>query len=655
MLTRKFFILLVVILSFIFTGMNAVVMAAEEDLVQHEDPEAVTTYYDGIAILGYYTQLMDHVLQGAYEQAGTLRDKEPFANVPEDLSESLGDFGDTSVKMSGLIARIESEIEQMKQLVSQFRFEERVVIEEETQKKLVEARLDLAPLEEAVITVGKEFGINSENDNDSLGDAHIELYRKIDQLADLLEFFTELIKGIPTTPQAELLETEITLVVAPEDAFVGDWILVEGELCSGGTGLDGRQVVILFNGIPHTKMESDSNGKFESLLHLPYQYESKTITVEALYYPQDADIGTYLGSISIPVTVQLMSYTASLQLETAGKAYPGLDIVLNGQFNYGSSPVLPMRTVEIYLDGKLILTSDMQQSFEQKISLDPEMTVGEHRLLFVALSHERYAPSSSEIVLDVAKAMPIVEFKSSRLVFMPFDLKIKGRVYSELGPVEDARVEIDFGSCKVQAMTSAGGIFNCTLTTGFNVSLVGSEELTVNVYPEAPWLSSGSDARKIITVNPIVIMLMFAMLVAVMVVWLRRFGKRRQSHRNMMIAASRIQDVTKVGPASGKSGNSRSHDGAEIKEEREFILRIYSKLIVSLQAVTGVVLKPQTTFREFVNQVGPKLGLASDYLEQLNRIVERVLYSKEVPADSEVERSKMLDKLVKDQIGHERQ
>lgn len=673
MYPKQFLTRLALILFSLLVLPGGVVMATDDSPTPHENPDLATQDFDGIAILGYYTQLLDNVLARAPTQVELLRDKAPFANIPEDLEESLNNFGNASVSIAWLVPEIEADLDNFNTLAMQFLLAEMEAQQQQTQAKLTHACKLLSVIEESAATAGEVLGVPSSEKDSPLVTAYEELQDNIDLLGKLLDLFQAMLEALSADflqkfmqdlpevssqePLSAILQrllspTDITLSIEPTTAFVGDWVNFKGKLASGDTGLADREVVLLLNGVPYFRHQTDSDGLYQGQLQIPYIY-APSLTLQALYYPQGNDIGVYLASKSTTTDIKVLFYTATLELQINGKCYPGLDTTLCGRFGYGDQPIPAQRNIEIYLDRKLLSQVSVIDSFEQKISLEPETALGEHSLLVVAPPQRRYAPVTSGITFTVAKALPIIDVSLPRVSIMPFAVNLKGHIYSELGPIEGAVVKVSFGSNEAQAVTSLDGLFSLKLETGMNFSLVGSRELLLTVNPAEPWNLQADLSSSIVAINPILIGIVVLALAVIITTLAKRL--RYKSFRHVHAATGTTQGVL-IGEGNDLMGTKISPlaSSQEDKDLRQPIFRLYHRMLKLIQDFTSAVLKPNLTLREFTTQCAPLLGPGYKYMDQFTRLIERLLYSRHSPEPADLEKSRELGGLIEGLLKHDR-
>jgi len=662
MYSKQLLILLTMVLISALCMPGGMVVAAEEDSTPHENPDDAEVYYDGVAILGYYTQLVDHVLKRAPEEVEALHEKGPFANVPDGLRDSLGDFGEASIEISTLIVGIETSLDEMNELAIQSRFEELLVLADEVRQKLIQAYGKLLVIENSAGVAGYQLEVPLEGSSASSKRAYSELEGKIDALRSLLKLLQELMSTAPGTPgtpgtpgmtleeiMASLHPTEISLEVEPLTVFVGERIQVTGSLESEGIELANRQIVILLDGIPYSEMETGLDGIYKGAVEIPYEYVHQ-ITLQALYYPRDDDIDVYLASKSELIEVEALFYSASLELEVEGKAYPGLDTVIAGRFDYGENPILEKRNIEVYLDGTLITRIHADESFKITVAIDPDMVIGEHRLMAIAPANERYAPVMAETFLEVVKIVPMIDLSPPSMAIMPFAMQVSGRVHSGDEPLGGITILARFSGHEETAVTSEDGSFSMKMATAsLDISLVGSKKLEVEAYSESPWVSRNSNTWKLVTLNPILIGLVLVVLVFILVISVRRImasRRKRGIQPGVLVPKPTMGTVGLAG--SDDVGSHRIDELVEQEEndDKRIILTLYTKVLKLIQGLTGTAIKPQTSLREFTRQSATALGPAYSYLDRFTRLVERLLYSKHSIESSDVDEGRELNQMI---------
>ncbi|MFC2044599.1 hypothetical protein ACFLT8_05360 [Chloroflexota bacterium] len=308
--------------------------------------------------------------------------------------------------------------------------------------------------------------------------AVIEEQREAGILAGLLSILAN--RGLDSTT--------IILKIKPTAAFVGDKISFEGILTSAGKPLPGREINILLNSSKYSTAKTDADGHYQGTLQVPYWY-IPNLNVQALYYPQDKDRDMYIASLSPAITVEVLFYESDLKITMDDKAYPGLQTTVAGNFDYGQSPPLNTRRVEIYLDNVLITEIMGRKAFTQIIEVDPEISLGQHIITVSAKPAGRYSRAVTSAILNVTTATPILGLSIPRMVITPGNVGLNGKLYSEVGPLSKASVTIGLGKSQVELVSSEDGAFNAKIWIGMSLGLVGTQDLVIQVLPQEPWHS----------------------------------------------------------------------------------------------------------------------------------------------------------------------
>ena len=621
----------------------------------HEDPETAKQVFSAISLFRYYSTSLASVLKREPAEVEARLEKMPFANVPKSLKGVTNNFTVPSIDIAYLVVDIHQELVALRTLMEQFRFEEALELANRTSIKLIQADSKLGQIEMATKTTGRILGVPSAPEDSTLRKSYNELLEVIAKIRGLLDLYEDLVANLLREYEdlvanllrenGELLSpTELTLKVEPRVAFVGDNIHLEGVLTSKGKPLAGREIDILVNGSQYVTAKTRLGGYYEGKLQVPYRYIPE-MELQALYYPREKDIGLYISSLSPVIRLQVLFYEAELTVTVEDKAYPGLETIVSARFDYGQSPPLKEREVEIYLDDALITEVRTGEEFSQKIKLDPEIDVGEHIITVSAAADERYAPVVASVILNVTKALPILDINLPGIAMIPGSIGLGGKLYSEVGPLSEALVKMGLGKSQVEVVSSENGTFDAEIKMGMGFSLIGSQNLAIQVIPQEPWHATLTTTRNIVIINTvncggILILLVF------LGIYLpgrlrRRIGAYSLRRARPAVATAQpeptpVYSESVLTPALPKEGIETS------KEPRNRIFSWYRLVVRLIQGITKVLMKPQQTLREFSGETSRLLGPAAKYFTELTKTVERLLYSPYRPTKRDAERSKEL-------------
>ena len=413
----------------------------------------------------------------------------------------------------------------------------------------------------------------------------------------------------------------------------------------------GRKVTVLLAGSPVAEVVTDGAGFYQGQIVLPYDYISET-TIKAIYYPEGDDIGLYLGCSSPTVTIEVLYYVTSLSIQVGDTAYPGRELALQGNLDYGTDPVPESRDLRLYWDGELAAQETVTTAFGMDFMVAADTPPGRYRVTVYVLPQRRYAPARATADVEVVKAAPIIELDAPGIVLLPLPQHIQGRVYSSLGPLEDASVQVMLGEWEANTLSRDDGTFEVRLGTGMSMTLVGAQELQVVVTPTEPWHRGASSASGLLVINPVNIagLILVAAIPAV-------FGARRRKRKGRFPSVARPSPQV-VAPPLVKSVGSRLL--TEVSEPevtgspRSILLALYRGVLRLVQTVTSVLLQPSQTLREFTRECAPRLGPLAGYFQEFTLIIERLLYSRHHPGEADAARGEELSQRMRKGVGGEK-
>jgi hypothetical protein len=80
-------ILAIICTAIVFVSSGLPIQAADP----HEDPEKTLPVFSGIALFNYYSETLDFVLAKNPHEVTAKMEKMPFANLPDNLTETTND------------------------------------------------------------------------------------------------------------------------------------------------------------------------------------------------------------------------------------------------------------------------------------------------------------------------------------------------------------------------------------------------------------------------------------------------------------------------------------------------------------------------------------------------------------------------------------
>jgi hypothetical protein len=620
----------------------------------HENPETATPVFSAIALFRYYSYSLDSILLKDAVEAEAKLAKLPWANVPQSLETATEDFGTSGINLAQLVVEIDGHLSQLKVLREESRVDEAAQLAIGISANLTEARSELGKIEESVTTAGSVFNVPSSPEGSDLKISYQEVWDRINRIREMLNLSGEVLvnelQGMKPTGGELPERTEITLSVEPMTALVGDNVSFEGTLTSGQEPLGERDVDILLNSSAYVTVQTDASGRYQGVLQLPYWYRSE-LDVQALYYPRRGDIGLYYACLSPVVKVKVLFYPATLQIKPEAKAYPGRETSVSIRYDYGDAPVPEARQVEIYFDDRIVTRTTAPVEFVQGIQIDPDTSVGKHTLTVSSAAAGRYAPAVGSIALEVTKAATVLDMHLPRVTLMPGVLNLKGKIYSELGPLSDAQVKLAIGKSQVELTTQKAGDFETKIRLGMSLGLVGSQDLAIQILPSEPWHEPLVITKPLLVVNVVNCAGVLVILIVLGVYLPSRLTKRLGVYAPRKAPPPTPPELPQPLPVVSRDiTDGIPEGGQESGDPRRQVVYWYHFVTGLLARMAKAVLKPQQTLREFSQECSRILGPAANYFMALTKILERIIYSDYQPTAEDAEQSKQLSLTIREKL-----
>ena len=638
MMLKRCFLIILILLTVISSLVGPAVYAADPETLP-EDPATAQEIFSSIALLRYCSSSLDYVIQ--LDQAGSDNNllHMPFANVPQILEEPTGNFANYGTQFTGSLVKLFDLWQLQNEYISQYRLQDAANLYRQITLAFPEAQMELSQMLNSVYLIGIYLRIDSLPSKNTNKIAYNEVINKIQQLQSMLD----LIYTPELSEIQDLQSSQLTLVVDPLTAFVGDTISFTGVLSSANGPMAGREITLLFANTKLLTIKTDIMGRYQGKFQLPYRYVPEA-DVQAIYYPQGDDAGVYLAATSPVVQIAVLYYQAKLTLVADNPAYPGRMAILHGNLDYGSAPVPAPTEAEIYLDDTLVNMFEPGSVFMQEFQLDPQIVTGKHIINVSLSAHEQYAPVYGTCILQVSLLTVVLELNAPHIAIIPGNIGISGKLYSEIGPLNDATVKLRIGNTQTQVTTSSDGSFSTKQKMGMGLTLIGNESVSIQVQPQEPWNKPLSTSRNIFLIN-IMNTSILVVLVLVLSVYLpRRFRKWFGAYVGKRTALPQVvpSEPMLVYTESNKLHNTQEEETEGDEEKTNPLLYWYRAALQLVQKLTRTFLKPQQTLREYGSEVSRKLGPVGKYFIELTYLIEKRLYSHSQLGEEDVAKGKEL-------------
>lgn len=653
----KQYLMMLIALVTVFVSITGAVVLAENSYVSpHENPEEAVQIFSGISLLGYYSISLDYIIQRDRAGSEINLEKVSFANIPSQMENITADFADYGKDFTSSLVELYDLWNKQNVFINQYRLSEAADIYQKMQNKLPAARQQLGRIETSVIATGDYLKVDMVPDSNALRLTYDEVLAKIQQLylmLDLLDYplLPELLPDLTPEELAELLKhTEISLEINPMVAYVGDEIIFRGILSTQGEKLAGREIRLLLNGLDILTVKTDVQGYYQGKFQLPFQYLNE-VSVQALFYPHDDDAGVYLASVSPIIEIAVLYYEAQLTILKVESAYPGREAIINGYLTYVKAPPLPLRQAELYFDNVFLRDFIVETSFTEKMELSEDTIAGEHIISIFVPADGRYAPVFADCVLEITRAVPIIELDIPRIEVVPGSIEISGRIFSEFGPLDSAYIIINLGEKETPGITDKNGLFTANIKMSMGLSLLGNQQITVKAQPIEPWNAPLSVTKNIFLVNVVNCSIVLILLSGFGLYLPRRFIK--WSGINLKKKIELPETPIPVNIITKRVDEDTHSEKRDEPDEREKavnpVLYWYRLALKFVQNFTGLMLKPQRTLREYAHDVSRVLGPAGKYFMELTFIIEKTLYARWRPSPQDIERSQKLSQSLQEE------
>jgi len=190
-----------------------------------------------------------------------------------------------------------------------------------------------------------------------------------------------------------------------------------------------------------------------------------------------------------------------LEVSAPENAHPGLPITVHGRVSSTGGAV--DRTVRVLLGNAQLAEEIIRGQFSLQVTLPPQISKGQHGLTLVVVPKEHYTGATTTLPVYISSIPIQTEIQVPQTIILPKPVQISGSVHHDLGPLQDARVELNFKGCSSTVKTAADGSFNTSIKVPFDLSLLGPQELTILIEPAEPWYTPLEVKSWILTINPI--------------------------------------------------------------------------------------------------------------------------------------------------------
>ncbi len=652
--------------------------SAQPVRVPHENPDTATGLLDKAGLLLSYGQIINLATDRQYQNAQDLLNELEHADIPDEIQYIINRYSNLLQRLFTTLDNLEALLDEASDLLARNQIGEVKHLLDLARADIRDAYTLPEDIEVATNSLSDKLGVFAISAASQLTQSHTRLEEGLERLSNLVSKLNSLNQSLSEryVQKTRLSPTELSLSINPASAYVGDIVTVSGKLGSDGQPLTRRRIIlaleyktmantnnnVMVAATTNTTTTTRFDGSYVTSITLPYQY-IENMTVTAVYSPVGNDVDSYLACESPPVLIKTMFYQTMLEASVPLKIYVGLPFTLSGEVTSDNDN--NTRSVKVLLDKTLLATDTVSGRFSFEIMPPDEILPGSGNLTIDISPQGRYAGASLQRGVTVSLLPIYVDTRMPSVVLSPGDIEISGGVYSELGPVNDARINLNLDDASVTTASRADGSFQGTIkscllpedappTTNpfyvatsaadstFDFSPLGIREINITAdTPQSPGFIL-EVKRQVITINPVSICLILAAFAAS---WL--FVRRRSRTLTRTEA-----EMTPAERAVLPAGTPQPVKLPKLTGIKGQVISTYRSVLAIVERFSGVIMSPDITLREFLNTASLPSPTATDHFAELTDITESTLYSARSPQKDTAARAKELALNIKEELGY---
>ena len=664
---------IIALLGVIFPGLPTF---AQPVRTPHENPDTATGLLDRAGLLLSYSQIINLATESQYRNAQDILDELEHVDMPDDIRYIINQYSNLYQRLLTTLDNLEALLDEASGLLARNLIGEAKHLLDTARADIRDASTLSEDIEVATNSLSDKLGVFAISATSQLTQSHTRLEEGLERLSDLIDKLNSLNQSLTEqyVQKTRLIPTELSLSINPASAYVGDKITASGRLSSDGNPLTRRRITITLEcktmantnnnvmvaATTNTTTTTRFDGTYVTSITLPYEYVDK-MTLTAVYQPAGNDANIYLGSESPPVTITTMFYQTMLEVSSPERIYRGLPFTVSGTVtdNHDNAS----RNIKVLLDDTSLAEEVVSGPFSFEITLPEKTPLGTGKLTVAVSPQRRYSGASVQRSVTISVLSIYTDIRTPSIVLLPGDIQISGMVYSELGPVVAAPVSLYFKKSSTTVRTSADGSFSSVIKlhlmpeeaplsanpfyvstspadSSSDFSPIGTHEIEITVEPPKTWATTTNVKRQVFTINPLSTALILAILVALWLVIRRRSWMRTYTEKEIPPA-----EVVAVPAATPLPAPVPKLTG--IKGQ---VLSAYRSVLATVEKISGVIMSPDITLREFLKTAQLPSPTATDRFAELTTITESTLYSAYSPQQDTAAKAAELATNIKEEL-----
>lgn len=628
---------------FVFSLMfPCITVAVGARSIPHEDPSTSQSSIDSFSFISQYAQVFGLVVSEQYANASRLSQQLSLISVPADLSYILNRYNNLTQQFINTLIDLQTSLDNASSLLGQNRLDEAAINLNKAGVLVSQAEILLSSLQDATTTLSQQLGVLAAPAESQIAQAYDSLQSALQRLTDLINQYHAMMQNIDSTRQnktQQLQPTALTLSINTTNVSVGGSIYASGALTSKGQVLPNRQIFLLIDGLKVASATTGSGGFFTAVMKVPYNY-LHIMTSLAIYTPVGADENHYIAALSPPLTININFYNTSINCSIPDVAYPGLPLNVNGSVTSQTGIALSGRTIKFQLDNNVLnlVQSDSNGIFFIQTMINSQTAIGTHNVTITVEPSGIYAGITKQETVNLKQMVSTINVQLPSLVLLPSQIQIKGTVKTLLGPLNNAKVTVEFDSADTVTQTLADGSFNVTFNVPLNANLGGFQSLNINAQPQEPWQGPAQKQAGVLVLNTVGLTVALVSSGSVIGIAYTRFLKTKLKKESK----DALQEENPQFIVESTESQLTTSFQVKLTGSKGKLLETYKKSLQIIEAATRVLIKQQMTLREFLQESKPKLRDRAASFDELTRMAERALYSPYIPNEQELSEAEIL-------------
>ncbi|MCW4025651.1 MAG: hypothetical protein NWF01_11575 [Candidatus Bathyarchaeota archaeon] len=619
--------------------MPCLTVNAQPKNTPHEDPDASQSTIDAYTFLVQYAQVFALMSNRDYTNASILSEEITHISIPPDLSYIINRYNNMTQQLINTLKDLQNTLDKASTLLDQYRLTESKQVLDQAAILVAQAQILISDLESATTTLSQRLGVFAASAQDKAKQAYNQLQNMLQQLKYLIDRYHKLLQEanqkVKEIETENLKQTTLSLTLNTTKCFVGEYLKATGKLTTQGSILANRDLNLFLDDYKVAETKTLEDGTYSVIIKMPYKYVN-SVSINAVYTPSGSDVGVYLAALSSTITVQVQYYKTVLEISAPNTVRPGTTITVKGNITTEDGTTPNQRQITIYLDSNKVnqVKSSQNGTFETKVTIDPQTTLGTHTLEGTVDPTGRYDGTSVQKMLTVQEISTNLKIHAPSFVVLPSQMQVSGTVESSSQPLQGTTVLIQFGNTSVSTKTSNDGRFNYTINMPLSTFLAGYQELTVQAQPTEPWQATAQAKTSVFVLSSISIGLAVLCSSTVFLLSFLKFTKTNNKNKKTI-----NETATTSLPQNTPSPPTTTTIQLKISGNQGAVLEAYIEALNRVQQKTGEQLMSDMTLREYLQKTQLKIFKAAGPFGKLTMIAERSLYSPYQPQPEDIEKA----------------